>query len=110
MLANDPLGRVLYIDLTKKRWEIKDRAELFKLYLGGTGVATQLLHEECPTGADALGPENPIILAVGPLTGSFPWPARLLPCSNLRTQGIWAKVTAAAAALWRSAWLAMAQS
>jgi len=29
-------------------------------------------HEECPEGVDPLGPENPIIFAVGPLTALFP--------------------------------------
>jgi aldehyde:ferredoxin oxidoreductase len=35
-------------------------------------VAIRLLEEECPQGADPLGSENPIILAVGPLVGLFP--------------------------------------
>jgi aldehyde:ferredoxin oxidoreductase len=30
------------------------------------------LEEECPRGADPLGPENPVVLAVGPLVGFFP--------------------------------------
>jgi aldehyde:ferredoxin oxidoreductase len=64
--------RVLYIDLNKNSFEIKYRAELFKKYIGGTGVAIQLLHEECPEGVDPLAPEAPIILAIGPLTGVFP--------------------------------------
>jgi aldehyde:ferredoxin oxidoreductase len=38
----------------------------------GAGVAIELLHELCPKGADPLGPENPIILAVGPLNPLFP--------------------------------------
>ncbi|MHC1581714.1 MAG: aldehyde ferredoxin oxidoreductase family protein [Candidatus Syntropharchaeia archaeon] len=36
------------------------------------GAGIKLLHEECPKGCDPLSPENPIILAVGPLTGLFP--------------------------------------
>ena len=35
-------------------------------------LAIRLLEEECPQGADPLGPENPIILAVGPLVGHYP--------------------------------------
>jgi aldehyde:ferredoxin oxidoreductase len=45
---------------------------LFKEYLGGTGVATSLLLDYCPKNIDPFDPENPIIFAVGPLTGLFP--------------------------------------
>jgi len=72
MMNNDTLSRVLYIDLSKKKYFIKDRKDLFEKYLGGTGVATELLHEECPEGIDPFAPESPIIFAVGPLTGAFP--------------------------------------
>jgi len=71
-MENDTLSRVLYIDLSKKKFFIKDRKDLFEKYLGGTGVATELLHEECPEGINAFAPESPIIFAVGPLTGAFP--------------------------------------
>ncbi len=72
MLANDPLGSVLHIDLSRKRFRIEQRPDLFDRYAGGAGVATQLLLERCPEGTDPLGPDNPIIMAVGPLTGLFP--------------------------------------
>lgn len=72
MMPNDTLSKVLYIDLSKKKFETKDRRDLFEKYLGGTGVATQLLLEECPEGLDPLHPDAPIIFAVGPLTGVFP--------------------------------------
>jgi aldehyde:ferredoxin oxidoreductase len=66
------LSRVLYVDLTHRRFEVRERPELFASSLGGTGAAGQLLAEECPPGADPLGPENPIVFAVGPLTSLFP--------------------------------------
>jgi aldehyde:ferredoxin oxidoreductase len=72
MLVNDPLANVLYIDLMRKRFSVERREDLFDKYLGGVGVATRLLLEECPPGADPFAPENPIIFAVGPLTGMFP--------------------------------------
>ena len=72
MLPNDPLRRVLYIDLRTRRSRVEERPDLFEQWLGGAGVAAALLAEECPQGADPLGPENPIVLAVGPLTGLFP--------------------------------------
>jgi len=65
-------SRVLTIDLSKRRFHVQDRRDLFEKYLGGTGVASSLLMENCPENADPLGPDNPIIFAVGPLTGLFP--------------------------------------
>ncbi len=66
------LTRVLRMDLTKKRSWVEERPDLFRERLGGTGAGIELLHELCPTGADPLGPENPIILAVGPLSSLYP--------------------------------------
>jgi len=72
MLSNDPLPRVLYIDLARRRSWTEMRPDLFEAGLGGSGVGIRLLNEECPAGADPLGPQNPIILTVGPLVGLFP--------------------------------------
>jgi aldehyde:ferredoxin oxidoreductase len=72
MLNHDPLPNILYINLTRRRFWVESRADLFKKYIGGTGVATALLHEECPNGTDPLGADNPIIFAVGPSVGLFP--------------------------------------
>ncbi|MEM3407196.1 MAG: aldehyde ferredoxin oxidoreductase family protein [Nitrososphaerota archaeon] len=66
------LSKVLYIDLTRRKFWIENREDLFSKYIGGTGIAINLLHEECPKGIDPFHPDNPIIFAVGPLTGLFP--------------------------------------
>jgi aldehyde:ferredoxin oxidoreductase len=71
-MTDPSLYNVLYIDLTEGRYEVQERKDLFEKYLGGTGVAIKLLEEECPKGVDPLSPENPIIFAVGPLTGLYP--------------------------------------
>jgi aldehyde:ferredoxin oxidoreductase len=70
--SDDPLRRVLYVDLSHHKYWVEDRADLFEAWLGGTGVGIQLLTEECPEKTDAFGPRNPIILAVGPLVGIYP--------------------------------------
>jgi len=72
MLLNDTLFRVLYVDVSKRSFHIKERPDLFQKYIGGTGVAIQLLSEECPEDYDPLGPDNPIIFAAGALTSLFP--------------------------------------
>lgn len=41
-------------------------------YLGGKGLAARYLLAETDAGVDPLGPSNPLIFAVGPLTGRAP--------------------------------------
>ena len=66
------LSRILTVDLSKRSFKIEDRSDLFYNYLGGSGVGIKLLEENCPKGADPLGPENPIIFSIGPLVGLYP--------------------------------------
>lgn len=64
--------KVMRIDLTERSYEVQERPELREEWLGGSGAAISLLSEECPRGADPFSPENPLIVAVGPLNGLFP--------------------------------------
>jgi aldehyde:ferredoxin oxidoreductase len=72
VLSDAQLANVLYVDLSTKSHRVVHRPELFEASVGGTGVATALLLEECPQGCDPLSPQSPIIFAVGPLVGLFP--------------------------------------
>lgn len=72
MLPNDPLKRVLTIDLARRSYAVEERPDLFEESLGGTGVAIRLLQEVCPEGVDPLSADNPIIFSVGPLVGHYP--------------------------------------
>lgn len=65
-------NNVLTIDLTNRKYVVEERTDLFNEYIGGAGVGIGLLDENCPKGADPLGPDNPIIFTVGPLTGLYP--------------------------------------
>ena len=38
--------RILHVDLTTGRTRVEDRDDLFRDYLGGTGVAVRLLDED----------------------------------------------------------------
>jgi aldehyde:ferredoxin oxidoreductase len=71
-VCRDSICRVLYVDLSKRRFWAENRPDIFGPALGGVGAGIRLLEEECSPGADPLGPENPIIFAVGPLVGMFP--------------------------------------
>ncbi len=72
MNPKDPLSRVLYIDLTRKKYWVEDRRDIFEEYLGGIGAAIKLLEEELSRGADPLGPDNVIVFAVGPFSALYP--------------------------------------
>jgi len=66
------LTKVLTIDLTGYRYSIRDRRDLFEEWMGGVGVAIQLLKENMDVKADPLGKENVIVFAVGALTSAYP--------------------------------------
>ena len=69
-MAKSWWGRLLWIDLSKKEYkEVRYPPEWALDYLGGRGLAARILWEYLPRGADPLGPENLLIMAVGPLTG-----------------------------------------
>ena len=64
-------GTVLIVDLTNQTFFCERLDEtVLRRFLGGTGLASYLLYEHCPPGADPLGPENPLIFACSPLVGS----------------------------------------
>ncbi|MEM2739239.1 MAG: aldehyde ferredoxin oxidoreductase family protein [Candidatus Bathyarchaeia archaeon] len=66
------MWNVLYIDLSRRDFWVKDRSELFGRWLGGVGVAIQLFKEEVKSDVDPLSPDNVVVFAVGPLTCLYP--------------------------------------
>ncbi|MBS7611968.1 aldehyde:ferredoxin oxidoreductase [Candidatus Bathyarchaeota archaeon] len=71
-------GKVLHIDLSRKRSWVDDESELFINRIGGVGVGIKLLEEELPKGVDPLDPENVIVFTVGPLTGLYPMASKTI--------------------------------
>lgn len=64
-------GRFLLVDAGKRTQEILDTPEaVCATYLGGKGLGSWLLSTYNPPGVDPLSPDNVIIFATGPLTGS----------------------------------------
>ncbi|MGE5672499.1 MAG: aldehyde ferredoxin oxidoreductase family protein, partial [Mycobacterium leprae] len=64
-------GRVLHIDLTAGTSGVEATPEdAAHLLLGGKGLALWLLHRDQPACVEPLSPENHLIFAVGPLTGT----------------------------------------
>jgi aldehyde:ferredoxin oxidoreductase len=64
-------NRLLRVDLGTRSWHAEPIEDLvLERYLGGKGLASQLLLANVPPGVDPLAPENPLILTIGPATGT----------------------------------------
>ncbi len=63
-------GKILRVNLTEKTWKAESFSEDFALkWVGGRGFATKILFDELKPGIDPLGPENKLVVAVGPIAG-----------------------------------------
>ena len=70
-------GKILDVDLTTRRIVTKEIEPHFaERYLGGMGFSCKILYDEVGPEVDPLGPENIVIFANGPLTGTR------TPCSG----------------------------
>ena len=70
-------GKILRINLTNQTAkEEKLPLEIAKNFIGGAGFGIKYLFDEVPAGADPLGPENKLIFAPGPFTGTT------IPCAS----------------------------
>jgi aldehyde:ferredoxin oxidoreductase len=70
-MANGYWNRILRVDLTTGKMEVEEPGDaFFRKYVGGSALALYYLLKEMPAGADPLGPENILVLSVGPITGT----------------------------------------
>lgn len=64
-------GKLLRVDLTAGTTTVEDiPTEWMQEYVGGRGLADRYLYEEMDPTIDPLSPENKLIFATGPLTGT----------------------------------------
>ncbi len=65
-------GKILRVDLTGERVTVEplDYGEA-RRFIGGRGLAAKILFDELPSGTEPLSPENKLIFATGPLTGTL---------------------------------------
>jgi len=85
------MGQMLRVDLTRGKSVIEPLPrELVLGYLGGTGFAARILFDELEPGIDPLLPENELIFATGPITGTL-WPTagRWAAYAKSPLTGIW---------------------
>lgn len=72
-------GKILRINLSNREVKAENLdKKLAKMYLGGRGFNIARLYYEVPAGTDPLSPENKLMIATGPVSGTgFPLGARL---------------------------------
>jgi aldehyde:ferredoxin oxidoreductase len=76
-------GRVADVDLTTKKIRYYELPEkMIREFIGGKGIGAKILYDELAPKVDPLSPENLLIFAPGPLTGTI-----------APTSGRWAVVT-----------------
>src|ERR1700759_1436960 len=64
-------GRALIVNLTTGDSSVKTLPEpVLRSFIGGAGLGSWLMHECCPPGVDALGPEAPLMFVFSPLVGT----------------------------------------
>jgi aldehyde:ferredoxin oxidoreductase len=67
-------NRILTLNMSGRKWEPSSVPEdTLRSTLGGKGLATHLLLQHNPKQTDPLGPENRLIFATGPVTGTSVW-------------------------------------
>jgi aldehyde:ferredoxin oxidoreductase len=75
---------VYHVDLTRGTVETKTLPEdVYRKYPGGSALAAYLLLQAMPKGADPLGPDNVLVMAVSPLTGlAISGQSRMTACAR----------------------------
>jgi len=69
---NGYMGRILDVDLTAETVKtVPLDADTASKYIGGKGLGTRIVYDEVPAGTDPLAPENVIVFAAGPVTGTL---------------------------------------
>jgi aldehyde:ferredoxin oxidoreductase len=63
-------GKILRIDLTRGTCATEPLPDSLREYIGGRGMGARIIFDEIDARIDALSPENKLIFATGPLTGS----------------------------------------
>ena len=84
-------GKVLSVQLsTGEIGEVTPTPQEYRNFIGGVGLAAELLYNRIPAGADPLGPENVVGIFTGPITGThFPGAGRVSVCALSPLTGHW---------------------
>jgi len=90
-------GRILHIDLSRGTKSVQELDEGFaRKYLGGAGFCSRMLYDAIEPIIDPLSPDNVLMFATGPLTGTlFPQASRYIVAAKSPLTNIWGEAHAA---------------
>ncbi len=85
------IGKILDVDLTSGTLsEMELDPGLARNYMGGKGFGARILYDQLPPHCDPLSPENILVFATGPLTGTLaPSSGRFEVCTKSPATGLW---------------------
>ncbi|UCG08111.1 MAG: aldehyde ferredoxin oxidoreductase family protein [Desulfobacterales bacterium] len=88
-------GKFLEVDLTSKTTQDLPLSEDFcKKYIGGATMAAALVYERVHPETDPLSPDNPMVMATGPFTGTpIPMVSRYAVAGISPLTGFWGEAT-----------------
>ena len=94
-MAYGNMGKALEVDLSSGELsEIELDDEIYRQYIGGTGLAAKLLYDRGNLEAEPLDPDNLLIFAAGPLTGiGFSGSSRFSVGTRSPQTGIWGQAS-----------------
>jgi len=89
-------GRYLRVDLSGSKITVhKLEKELPRHYIGGVGFCARILWDEVGPATEPLGPENVLVFATGPVTGTFfPSAGRYVIAAKSPLTGSWGQASA----------------
>jgi aldehyde:ferredoxin oxidoreductase len=65
-------GKILYVDLNTGKSRVEPlKEDIAKKYVGGIGLGMKLWLDNSKRGVDPFSPENPLVLALGPTSGTM---------------------------------------
>lgn len=65
------VGKILRVDLTRGQWNVEELdRHLAQQFIGGRGLGSKILYDEIDPRIDPFSPDNKLIMATGPLTGT----------------------------------------
>ena len=88
-------GKFLKVDLTQNKIEDLPLSDYdLNQYVGGSTLAAKIVYDYVKPGMDPAAPENPLIFATGPFTGSnVPMVSRAAICGISPATGLWGEAT-----------------
>ena len=79
------IGKLIRVDLTKGEWKVEELDQkMAAKFIGGRGLGSKILFDEIDPKLEPFSPNNKLIMATGPLTGTSASAAGRCTCNSER--------------------------